>query len=192
MERVFGQVCDKKRLAPGQLTRVTGESIRHDCSTLDGDSGVVGRQGYREEFLGNGARLPLPGVKRDQNDVLTFNFDGNMERVLRYEHFSVVMSKGRRLCRFSAVNIDGRESKSFPRGAWPPILAFRILVSPFTRATDRKRPVSGAAAGVADSGATACAHRTGDSSAHADCRRTAFRISHRSSEWGFSLGITRC
>jgi hypothetical protein len=64
------------------------------------------------------ARLPLPGVKRDQNDVLTFNFDGNMERVLRYEHFSVVMSKGRRLCRFSAVNIDGRESKSFPRGAW--------------------------------------------------------------------------
>jgi hypothetical protein len=34
MERAFGQVCDKKRLAPGQLTRVTGESIRHDWFRL--------------------------------------------------------------------------------------------------------------------------------------------------------------
>ena len=50
--------------------------------------------------------------------MLTFEFDGRDEQVLKYEHFSVLMSTSRRLCRFSAVNIDGNLSKSFARVGW--------------------------------------------------------------------------
>jgi endonuclease G, mitochondrial len=244
MEKIFGHVYDKKRLAPGQLTKVESESVRHDCSTLGGNSGSVvlslgsgqavglhfagrflqanfavpgaviaerldqvtsgripprprapegrpqpatrsepaaaqalsrptarakvsyvlplrvtleifdpypasapsvastpapqpgtatdedevfteavpedyrDRQGYREDFLGDGAAVPLPAVQQGEGDVLTFTSDGNPEQVLQYEHFSVLMSKQRRLCFYSAVNIDGKQPKSFPRGGW--------------------------------------------------------------------------
>ena len=41
MASVFGELYDKKRLAPGQLMTVAAESIEHDCSTLGGNSGSV-------------------------------------------------------------------------------------------------------------------------------------------------------
>jgi endonuclease G, mitochondrial len=235
MEKIFGQVYDKKRLAPGQLTQTMRGSISHDCSTLGGNSGSVvlslssgqavglhfagkflatnfavpsatiqerlnevlsgggagrharpiendleqtrdqsnpgtvgkkfsyliplrvtveidepqaepgspshrvqvhsaaaddpeevvtesvpedyrDRKGYIDDFLGTNARVPLPEVLH--GDVLTFHADGKTEHVLPYEHFSVRMSKKRRLCLFSAVNIDGTLSKPMPRVAW--------------------------------------------------------------------------
>jgi endonuclease G len=76
------------------------------------------RRGYVETFLETGPGVPLPAVTGEPDDVLTFTFDGRTERVLRYEHFSVVMSRGRRLCRFSAVNIDGKQSQSMRRVGW--------------------------------------------------------------------------
>jgi endonuclease G len=243
MERIFGQVYDKKRLAPGLLTRVDRDTIAHDCSTLGGNSGSVvlslqtgkavglhfagrflrtnlavpsevvaerleqvssgatrgrpavrrredrperatsqasparhvstrisyvfpvrvtievggayvdsdqnapgtyqrsnslrgptgdadevsiegvpedyrDRQGYLEAFLGDTAVVPVPKPTQEHNDVLTFVVDDRTEQLLRYEHFSVLMSKSRRLCRFSAVNIDGKGSKSISRAAW--------------------------------------------------------------------------
>src|SRR5260221_9158579 len=39
MERIFGKVYNKKRLAPGAVTAVEGECILHNCSTLGGNSG---------------------------------------------------------------------------------------------------------------------------------------------------------
>jgi endonuclease G len=39
MERVFGNVYDVKRLAPGQIITNDGNIIKHDCSTLGGNSG---------------------------------------------------------------------------------------------------------------------------------------------------------
>ncbi|HLM68075.1 MAG TPA: serine protease, partial [Longimicrobium sp.] len=39
MDRIFGDVYDKKRLAPGQLTDVDRATLRHDCTTLGGNSG---------------------------------------------------------------------------------------------------------------------------------------------------------
>lgn len=71
------------------------------------------REGYRPEFLGAEARVALPVVVR--GDVLGFD-EGETE--LRYEHFSVVMSESRRMCRFSAVNIDGAQSKKTTRVGW--------------------------------------------------------------------------
>lgn len=37
--RIFGDVYEKKRLAPGQLTAVNADEVEHDCSTLGGNSG---------------------------------------------------------------------------------------------------------------------------------------------------------
>lgn len=40
VQRIFGDVYDKKRLAPGQLIEVGSDEIEHDCSTLGGNSGA--------------------------------------------------------------------------------------------------------------------------------------------------------
>ena len=77
-----------------------------------------GRTGYDGEFLGKKHAVPLPEVKRNVRDVLDFKIDGEDETVLRYEHFSVVMSRSRRMCFFSACNIDGDTSKKTSRGPW--------------------------------------------------------------------------
>ena len=39
VKRIFGDVYEKKRLAPGQVTDVGVEELQHDCSTLGGNSG---------------------------------------------------------------------------------------------------------------------------------------------------------
>lgn len=200
MHRIFGNVYDKKRLAPGQVTGATADVVRHDCSTLGGNSGSVlldlatgdavglhfagrflesnfavpasvvadrleriaqlrppaagvpmrppapvpiqpqvpsvatstvtdsheilvegvpedyaDRTGYDTQFLGVDVSLPVVG---NTADVLTYPWNGGTERELRYEHFSVVMSRSRRLCIFSAVNIDGRTPRRLKRPSW--------------------------------------------------------------------------
>jgi|SoiMethySBSTD1v2_1073268.scaffolds.fasta_scaffold03546_14 trypsin-like peptidase/phospholipase D-like protein len=39
VQRIFGDVYEKKRLAPGQVTDVGPDELLHDCSTLGGNSG---------------------------------------------------------------------------------------------------------------------------------------------------------
>lgn len=74
------------------------------------------REGYAPTFLGQRNSVDLPVVERDSNDVLELDDGSGTE--LKYEHFSVVMSKKRRMCFFSAANIDGAESKKSARVAW--------------------------------------------------------------------------
>jgi endonuclease G, mitochondrial len=195
---IFGDVFDKKRLAPGQLTETKPDVLLHDCSTLGGNSGSVlldlatgqavglhfagrflqtnyavpaavvaerleqvrhpkpgkpsshppqdpvsppiiatstpdagtagsemfvegvpadyiGRTGYDPQFIG--VDVPLP-VVTNAADVLTFPWNGAPESELKYQHFSVVMSRSRRLCVFSAGNIDGATPRRFKRPAW--------------------------------------------------------------------------
>jgi endonuclease G len=76
------------------------------------------RKGYQENFLGSRMNVPLPSVETNARDVLTYDNGGNEDTVLRYEHYSVVMSKSRRMCFFSAVNIDGNLSRKSARVAW--------------------------------------------------------------------------
>jgi endonuclease G len=78
----------------------------------------VDRTGYDADFLGDGNEVPLPNVIRDANDVLPFEVDGGTRTVLDYEHFSVVMSRRRKMCIFSAVNIDGTRPHRIKRTAW--------------------------------------------------------------------------
>jgi endonuclease G len=56
-----------------------------------------------------------PNGRIGKADVLNF---GDAEHVLRYEHFSVVYNKKRRMCFYSACNIDGARSKSSKRAQW--------------------------------------------------------------------------
>jgi len=74
------------------------------------------RRGYQPTFLG--FEVPLPRVERAADDVLRFPADDGTDSELRYEHFSVVMSRSRRMCFFSAVNIDGGQSRKNKRAPW--------------------------------------------------------------------------
>lgn len=72
------------------------------------------RAGYRPDFLGDfTVALPTPlGAMSD--DVLPVS--GRADGRLDYQHFSVVMSKARRMAMVVAVNIDGRTSVKIVRG----------------------------------------------------------------------------
>lgn len=77
--------------------------------TLDWYSGVTG---YDPGFLGPTIPLPkLPEIRADDAVPLK---DGS-GTVLAYTHFSVVLSKSRRLAFFTAVNIDGAQCVPLPR-----------------------------------------------------------------------------
>ncbi|MBK8049173.1 MAG: DNA/RNA non-specific endonuclease [Anaerolineales bacterium] len=67
-----------------------------------------GSQGYDPDFLGQ--PVPLPRLSPQRTADLAPLLDGSGHE-LRYTHFSVVMSKSRRLAVFTAVNIDGAHVK---------------------------------------------------------------------------------
>jgi endonuclease G len=75
-----------------------------------------GREGYATDFL-EGAEVPLPKINNTV-DLLTFEDNGRTEHVLRYQHFSVIMNAKRRMCFYSAVNINGKLSRRMKRGPW--------------------------------------------------------------------------
>lgn len=68
--------------------------------------------GYDPDFLGQ--RVELPRLSSDRRDDVVPLADGS-GHVLTYPHFSVVMSKSRRLARFTAVNIAGAQLEQLPR-----------------------------------------------------------------------------
>jgi endonuclease G len=77
------------------------------------------RDGYDGRFLGDDARVELPELGAAlRQDVVTFARNGQTEHVLPYRHFSVVMSRSRRLCLYSAVNVDGKNSRKMKRVGW--------------------------------------------------------------------------
>lgn len=75
---------------------------------------LAGREGYRPDFLGAGRRVRLPVLSSAQEDDAVA-VSGRDDFVLAYTHFSVVMCRSRRLCYFTAVNIDGNQSLNLRR-----------------------------------------------------------------------------
>ncbi len=69
-------------------------------------------KGYEADFLG--PKVDLPQLSPQQLADAAPRLDGR-GHVLEYVHFSVVMSKSRRLAFFTAVNIDGRKTKEIKR-----------------------------------------------------------------------------
>ena len=112
---------DMRAVAPASIAMTAPADDGSDV--IAGEEGVAadyrGREGYTENFLGKRMLVPLPSVKAHARDVLQYdNGGGAVDTVLRYEHYSVVMSKSRRMCFFSAVNIDGNLSKKSARVGW--------------------------------------------------------------------------
>ncbi|CAI4033570.1 hypothetical protein DNFV4_04011 [Nitrospira tepida] len=74
----------------------------------------AGRTGYSAQFLhGFAVPHPTPTGVRACDVAPLLNGCGTE---LKYEHFSVVMSKSRRLALYVACNIDGRRSQKIKRG----------------------------------------------------------------------------
>jgi DNA/RNA endonuclease G (NUC1) len=66
------------------------------------------RKGYNSNFLGR--KVPLPTIATSLQDdiaILQKDIGGNGDHVLDYTHFSVVLSKSRKLPFYTAVNIEG-------------------------------------------------------------------------------------
>ena len=76
---------------------------------------LASREGYDADFLKDmPVALPMPaGVLAEDVTPVPGREDGRLD----YTHFSLVMSKSRRLALFTAVNIDGGALVSVPRGS---------------------------------------------------------------------------
>ncbi|QDY44796.1 endonuclease [Planococcus glaciei] len=66
-----------------------------------------GAAGYNPAFLGPDAEVPLPLLNESQQADVTETKDG--KKILDYTHFSIAMSRSRKLAFYSAVNIDGTQ-----------------------------------------------------------------------------------
>jgi endonuclease G, mitochondrial len=75
-----------------------------------------GRDGYAADFLGEALMPPSPGPQwqGDLADAIDPD-EGGTTNELKYRHFSVWMSKSRKLPLMTAVNIDGSQSKRMGR-----------------------------------------------------------------------------
>ena len=74
-------------------------------------SAYSNKSGYDPDFLNE--TIPLPQLSEHLlDDIVNLDEGGNE---LKYTHFSIVMSKSRRLAYFTAVNIDGNDTRSITR-----------------------------------------------------------------------------
>ncbi|MBD8497947.1 DNA/RNA non-specific endonuclease [Paenibacillus sp. CAU 1523] len=70
--------------------------------------------GYNPQFLGDNHTVPHPTLRTDiKSDAAELNGGGG--NILNYTHFSIVMSKSRRLAFYTVVNIDGKQLKNIGR-----------------------------------------------------------------------------
>ncbi|WP_333615321.1 DNA/RNA non-specific endonuclease [Glutamicibacter sp.] len=79
-------------------------------TATDETNGSIGRIGYDKEFLGTKVELPMLDAEALQDAVL---WEGS--NVIGYTHFSLSLSKSRRLARWVAWNIDGASIKRLSR-----------------------------------------------------------------------------
>jgi endonuclease G len=107
------RLADLRTLSPLKLSLLPFD--REGVRTSDAGA-FQGRAGYDADFLPDFA-VPLPDTGAIAGDVLPVT--GSEGDRLDYEHFSILMSKSRRLALFTAVNIDGSVTVSVPRGGDP-------------------------------------------------------------------------
>lgn len=77
------------------------------------DSWYEGSAGYDAQFLGEGFDVLHPIFRSDLEQDIAQLKDGSS--VLHYTHFSIVMSKSRRLAYYTVVNIDGNQLRKIGR-----------------------------------------------------------------------------
>jgi endonuclease G len=100
-----------------QLSQAPAEDLVDETEAPAAD--YANREGYDPAFLGDDAEVPLPRVVRGRSQILPIpGLADGADAALHYEHYSVVMHKARRMCFFSAVNIDGNKSRKSARVKW--------------------------------------------------------------------------
>jgi endonuclease G len=87
---------------PIEITVRLGATTPPQAEAISVDPDYAARRGYDPGFLAHRLPLPVPGpaVAADASEEL------------RYHHFSVVMHRRRALALFTAVNIDGRQTRA--------------------------------------------------------------------------------
>jgi endonuclease G len=109
---------DKSRAAPIAVAAAalpsTGD-VAPEAIEIDPD--YSNREGYDPSFLGDGERMvPLPELGEELvADAAPRTDAEDAGYVIPYHHFSLVMSKARRLAIFTAVNIDGAQRPEMRR-----------------------------------------------------------------------------
>lgn len=111
LRRVLSEVVGRSFPVTGGSTGGGGSD--DEAAGGHGAAHFDGRRGYDEDFLGAGFRVPLPDYSLHANDAADVVGGG---QTLRYQHFSIVQSRSRRLPRLTAVNIDGLTARRIPRG----------------------------------------------------------------------------
>lgn len=91
--------------APG-VVRDAGVMTRAEKVVIDPK--YSNRRGYNESFLG--VKVPLPRLSAEQKQIAARRTQvkaGENPYELKYQHFSVVVNKDRRMAFFTAVNVNG-------------------------------------------------------------------------------------
>lgn len=77
------------------------------------------RTGYDPDFIGEDFAVDLPALTdANRDDAVLYQWKGQPSRVLDYTHFSIIVSRSRRLPLLSACNIDGTALREVPRKSW--------------------------------------------------------------------------
>lgn len=118
-----------KQLQTGRLFALTEAVPSLDETPADGEHSaaeLANREGYDPDFLGAGLAVPPPEIEAALQADLARPSDATPARPheLRYTHFGVWYSKSRKQPRFTAVNIDGEQSRRIKRA---PDIWFRDL-----------------------------------------------------------------
>lgn len=107
---------DDQKLLTNELVQglgVTKDNSEEMEVEVLSDSWYEGAVGYDTKFLGDNYELPHPTFRSDIEQDIAHLKDGS--NVLHYTHFSIVMSKSRRLAFYTVVNIDGNQLKKIGR-----------------------------------------------------------------------------
>jgi endonuclease G len=95
-------------------SEMTAAAERAGREPTTGAEAFEDRNGYIPDFL-DGWEIPLPLAAGDTAEDMLELKRGGTGVELKYENFSVIMSKSRRLPMLTAANINGAESRKVPR-----------------------------------------------------------------------------
>ncbi|SEB52893.1 DNA/RNA non-specific endonuclease [Paenibacillus sp. GP183] len=113
--RQFGLTDDRKMLLDAmikqwQIIENQTETMQVEELSIDSYNGLTG---YDPAFLGETYTVPHPMFPTNKEQDLAPLSSGGT--ILHYTHFSIVMSKSRRLAYYTVVNIDGNQLIDVPR-----------------------------------------------------------------------------
>ncbi|MEZ4519862.1 MAG: DNA/RNA non-specific endonuclease [Chloroflexota bacterium] len=105
-------LLDELFMAAEMTSQTTGGPVEQVDAVDRPEDEFITAFGYEPEFLGE--RVDLPQLLPQQQADAAERLDGE-GLVLDYTHFSIVMSKSRRMAYYTACNIDGRRRQAVPR-----------------------------------------------------------------------------